>query len=198
MSKLIAPATLKNRDPILTVLKRVLPQAGLVLEVASGSGEHASYFAPRLPGLIWQPSAPNADSRQSIRAWREEAAADNLRDPLELDVLSHPWPQDRADAVVCINMVHIAPWSVTTALMAGAGRTLEKGGLLFLYGPYKIDGQHTAPSNQAFDESLRSRDGEWGVRDLADIIAEAAANGLTHKETVAMPSNNLSVIFRRT
>jgi SAM-dependent methyltransferase len=198
MTKEHAPATLRNRDSILEVLRRTLPQSGLVLEIASGSGEHASYFAPRLPDLTWQPSAPNGDSRASIRSWREDVQAENFLTPLDLDVLNEPWPVSRCDGVVCINMVHISPWNVTRALMAGAGRVLDAGGVLYLYGPYKIDGQHTAHSNHAFDESLKDRDPRWGVRDLADVVDEAAINGLTHIETVQMPANNQSVIFRRT
>lgn len=198
MTKAHAPATLRNRDPILDVLRRVLPKVGLVLEVASGSGEHAGYFAPALAGLDWQPSAMDAGNRASIRAWAAEADCENLLDPVDLDVLIRPWPVARAAAMVCINMVHISPWAVTQALMAGAGRTLSAGGVLYLYGPYKIDGVHTAPSNQTFDENLRSRDPAWGVRDLADVIAEAAAHGLAHVETVAMPANNQSVVFKRT
>lgn len=193
-----APATQRNRDPILAVLKRVLPETGLVLEIASGTGEHASYFASRLPQISWQPSAPMADSRRSIRAWAGDVETGNLLEPLDLDVLMDPWPIDSADAVVCVNMVHISPWRVTEGLMRGAARILPQEGILYLYGPYKIDGEHTAPSNAAFDDSLKSRDPEWGVRDLADVTAEAAANGLRHVETVAMPANNLSVIFRKT
>ncbi|NQU58358.1 MAG: DUF938 domain-containing protein [Rhodospirillales bacterium] len=197
MTKEHAPATLRNRDPILNVLRRVLPTEGLVLEVASGSGEHASYFAPALDGLQWQPSAMDADNRASICAWTAEAGCENLLPPLDLDVLSQPWPIDQVDAMVCCNMIHISPWEVTQALMAGAGRTLSAGGVLYLYGPYKIDGTHTAPSNQAFDENLRSRDPAWGIRDLNDVIAEAASHDLAHVETIAMPANNQSVIFRR-
>jgi len=193
-----APATLRNRDPILEVLKRVLPEEGLVLEVASGSGEHASYFAQALGGLSWQPSARDLNDRASIRAWTAEATSENLLDPLDLDVLRTPWPVAQAAAIVCCNMVHISPWAVTEALMAGAGRTLSAGGVLYLYGPYKIDGSHTAPSNQAFDESLRSRDPQWGIRDLDDVIAAAARHALGHIETVTMPANNQSVIFKRT
>jgi len=197
MNKEHSPSTLRNRDPILDVLKRVLPKSGRVLEIASGSGEHAAYFAPRLNQLTWQPSAPNADSRASIRAWAAEAQADNLLDPVELDVLVDSWPVSDAAAMVCINMVHISPWAVTRALMAGAGRTLSTGGVLYLYGPYRIDGTHTAPSNQAFDESLKSRDPLWGIRDLGDVTAEAEVNGLEHTETVPMPANNQSAIFRK-
>ena len=192
-----APATQRNRDPIIDVLRRVLPGTGLVLEIASGTGEHASYFASRLPGVTWQPSAPTAGSRESIRAWAAEAETETILEPLDLDVLMDPWPIERADAMVCINMVHISPWRVTEGLMRGAGRLLPKGGPLYLYGPYRIEGEHTAPSNAAFDDSLKSRDPEWGVRDMADVIAEAAANGLEHVETVAMPANNFSVIFSK-
>lgn len=197
MTKAHAPATYRNRDPILDVLKGVLPKQGLVLEIASGSGEHACYFAPRLDGLVWQPSAMDAENRASIRAWSHEADCENLLDPLDLDVLKQPWPLEKAAAIVCCNMVHISPWAVTAALMAGAGELLDTGGVLYLYGPYKLGGEHTAPSNQAFDESLQARDPAWGIRDLDDVIGAAAAHGLEHQETVAMPANNQSVIFRR-
>lgn len=197
MNRQFAPATLRNREPILAVLKPHLPEAGLVLEIASGSGEHAAWFAPRLPGLVWQPSDRDEAARASIRAWREETAADNLLAPVALDVVDDPWPVAAADVVVCINMVHISPWAATRALMAGAARTLPPGGLLYLYGPYRIGGEHTADSNRAFDESLKGRNPDWGIRDLADVAAEAAAHGLVHAETVAMPANNQSVIIRR-
>ena len=192
-----APATARNREPILAVLRRVLPAQGLVLEIASGTGEHAVHFARALPGLIWQPSDPNSMARASISAWVEEAGLPNLRPPLSLDVSAETWPLTRADAIVCINMVHISPWRATLGLMRGAGRTLGPGGVLYLYGPYKRDGQHTAPSNAAFDESLRQQNPEWGVRDLERVIEVAEAQGLRHRETVAMPANNLSVVFVR-
>lgn len=198
MTKEHAPATLRNRDPILDVLKLFLPEDGLVLEVASGSGEHAAYFAPRLEGLTWQPSAPNAESRASISSWAQETECDNLLGPVELDVLVDPWPVPQADAMVCINMIHISPWAVTKSLMAGAARTLRTGGILYLYGPYKVDGEHSAPSNQAFHESLKSRDAQWGIRDLADVIREAKTQGLEHTQSIQMPANNQSVIFKRT
>lgn len=197
MTKEHAPATLRNRDPILDVLKRILPGQGLVLEVASGSGQHAAYFASALPGINWQPTAMDALNRASIRAWAAEIDTPNLLDPMDLDVLKQPWPVDQADAMVCINMVHISPWAVTVALMDGAGRTLKEGGVLYLYGPYRLGGEHTALSNQVFDESLKNRDPQWGIRELDDVILEAKANGLTHVQTVAMPANNQSVIFRR-
>ena len=198
MTKEHAPATLRNRDPILDVLKRFLPEDGLVLEIASGSGEHAAYFAPRLEGLTWQPSARDIESRASISSWAEETEWDSLLAPVELDVLVEPWPVLQADAVVCINMIHISPWAVTQSLMAGAARTLRAGGILYLYGPYMIDGEHTAPSNEAFHESLKSRDARWGIRDLADVIGEARTQGFEHVESVQMPVNNQSVIFKRT
>lgn len=193
-----APSTLRNRDPILNVLKRILPKKGLVLEVASGSGEHASYFSQHLSGLTWQPSAMDSINRASIRAWAKDSVSKNLLDPVDLDVLNQLWPVEKADAIVCTNMVHISPWRVSIALMAGAGRILRAGGILYLYGPYKINGAHTSSSNQTFDENLRSRDPEWGIREVEDVIAEAAVHGLIHAETVAMPANNQSVIFTRT
>ena len=197
MAKKYAPATLKNRDAILSVLRLTLPESGLVLEIASGSGEHAAYFAPRLAGLTWQPSAPNSDSRASIRSWTAEIQGDNLLTPVDLDVLVRPWPVLEADAIVCINMIHISPWAVTQSLMAGAARTLRMGGILYLYGPFKIEGKHTSLSNQAFHESLQSRDAQWGTRDLADVISEARIHGLMHTQSIQMPANNQSILFKK-
>ncbi len=194
---LSAPAVARNRDPILAVLRRVLPARGNVLEIAGGTGEHAVHFAGALGGLIWQPTDRDPEARRSIAAWRDKARLPNLLEPLELDVTSAVWPVERADAVVCINMIHIAPWRCAEALMIGAARLLAPGGVLFLYGPYKEGGRHTAPSNAAFDASLRSRDPEWGVRDLDEVRAAAATHGLDFAERVAMPANNLSVVFRR-
>ena len=198
MAKLYAPATLKNRESILSILKLTLPKNGLVLEIASGSGEHAAYFAPRLEGLTWQPSAPSPESQASISSWAEETQSGNLLTPVELDVLVEPWPVLQADAIVCINMIHISPWAVTKSLIAGAGRTLRTGGILYLYGPYKVNGEHTSLSNQTFHESLKSRDSQWGIRDLTDIISEAKTQGLMHTQSIQMPTNNQSVIFERT
>lgn len=192
-----APAVARNRDPILNVLRRVLPAHGLVLEIASGTGEHAVHFAGALPGIVWQPTDPDAAALRSIAAWRDRTGLPNLRPPLEFDVTASPWPVERADAVVCINMIHISPWRSAEGLMAGAGRVLGPGGILFLYGPYKEEGRHTAPSNEAFDADLRARNPAWGVRDLGDVIALAASHGLDFAERVAMPANNLSVVFRR-
>jgi SAM-dependent methyltransferase len=192
-----APAVARNRDPILAVLRRVLPPQGTVLEIASGTGEHAVYFAGALPGMTWQPTDPDAAALRSIAAWRGKSRLSNVLSPLELDVTSPAWAVERADAVVCINMIHIAPWRCAEALMAGAGRVLAPGGVLFLYGPFMEGGRHTAPSNEAFDASLCAHDPEWGVRDLNDVSTLAATHSFDFAERVAMPANNLSVVFRR-
>jgi SAM-dependent methyltransferase len=194
---LTSDAVARNREPILAVLRRVLPARGLVLEIASGSGEHAVHFAAALPHLQWQPTDRDASARASIAAHRETPGLSNLLPPLALDAAAPSWPVERADAVVAINMIHISPWQATQGLMAGAARVLAPGGVLYLYGPYKEDGHHTAPSNAAFDASLRERDPQWGVRDLAEVRALAAAHGLQLVERLAMPANNLSVVFRR-
>ena len=196
-SALTAPAVARNRDPILAVLRDVLPAAGTVLEIASGTGEHAAHFAAALPHLVWQPTDPDAQARSSIAAHAAQAQLANLLPPLELDAAAPDWPVARADALVSINMIHISPWRAAQGLMAGAERLLSAGSPLYLYGPYRQHGLHTAPSNAAFDASLRARDPEWGVRDLDEVSALAAAHGLTLQRTVAMPANNLSVIFRR-
>jgi hypothetical protein len=216
-----APATGRNRDAIAAVLQRVLPKTGLVVEIGAGSGEHAAYFAPRFPGLAWQPTEPDADGRASIKAWAEAANVANLRPPLDLDVTRAVWPVTEADAVFCANMIHIAPWQCCLGLMAGAGRILtprggdgdwgfrgtppapeadrdqKKAGVLVLYGPFKRDGEHTAPSNADFDAGLKSRDPAWGVRDLSEVTEAALDNGLALEQTVDMPANNLMAIFRR-
>jgi SAM-dependent methyltransferase len=190
-----APATERNREPILAVLQRVLPPEGLVLEIASGTGQHAAFFAAALPALRWQPSDPASAHRDSVAAWA--ASLTNVLPAVELDVERWPWPVTRADAVVCINMIHIAPWSAAQALFAGAARILPAGGVLFLYGPFTRDGQHTAESNQRFDERLRAEDPRWGVRDLGDVTALAGETGFGDPEILVMPANNLSLIFRR-
>lgn len=208
-----APATLRNREPILEVLLGVLPPSGTVLEVASGTGEHAIFFAPRLSPRRWLPSDPNPQSRASIAAWRTHFPADNLYPPLDLDVRAPIWPIEagvplewlnRSDlntsplvAILSINMIHIAPWSACLGLMAGAGRLLPPGGILYLYGPFKQGPEHTSPSNLAFDEALRAQDPDWGVRDLDDVVAAANSQHLTMLETYQMPANNLSVVFQR-
>jgi SAM-dependent methyltransferase len=192
-----APSVARNKDAIAGVLARYLPSSGLVLEIASGSGEHAVHFASTFPALVFQPTDPSEEARASIAAWRQEAALPNMRAPLALDVTAAPWPINYADAVTCINMIHIAPWEATLGLMAGAARIIPPSGLLFLYGPYKRAGQHTAPSNADFDASLRERDARWGVRDLETVAAEATAMGFAAPMIEAMPANNLSLIFRR-
>ena len=201
--RLSSPAARRNRDPILAVLRRVLPAEGAVLEVASGSGEHAVWLAAHLDGLVFQPSDPEPASRASISAWIAHEAPPNVRAPLALDASDEDWalPAEiaaRLVAVLCINMGHVAPWQATLGLLRGAGRLLRSGGVLYLYGPYKREGRHTAPSNAAFDASLRARDPESGVRDLEDVVAAAGRAGLTLASVEEMPANNLSAIFRKT
>jgi SAM-dependent methyltransferase len=191
------PHVARNRDPILEVLRRVLPPTGLVLEVASGSGEHAAYFAAKFPALLWQPTDPDQEALASMAAHRSADGTPNLLPPLHLDVTAEPWPVERADAVICCNMIHIAPWAACEGLIVGAARILPAGGLLYLYGPYKIDGRHTAPTNQAFDDRLRAQNAAWGIRDLEEVRALAVHHGFALAETVPMPANNLSVMFRR-
>jgi len=190
-----APAAARNRDPILSVLARILPEGALVLEVASGTGEHAIHFGSRLPGITWQPTDPDEQARRSIDAWRADAGLDAILPAKVLDVRAPEWPVTRADAVVAINLVHISPWSAFQGLLMGAARVLPAGGLLFLYGPYRRGGSHTAPSNEAFDQSLRQRDPAWGVRDLEHVVETASSQGLRLIEVVEMPANNLSVVF---
>jgi SAM-dependent methyltransferase len=193
--RLQAAATDRNREPILEVLRRVLPPAGLVLEIASGTGQHVAFFARAMPALRWQPSDPSPAHLESIRAWA--SGADNIAAPVALDVETWPWPVTRADAILSINMIHIAPWSATEALFRGSARSLAPPGLLFLYGPFKREGQHTAESNQRFDERLRGEDPRWGVRDLSDVQSVAAVAGFAPPEIIAMPANNLSLVFRK-
>ncbi len=191
------PHVARNRDAILDVLRRVLPAKGFVLEIASGSGEHAVYFAVSLPALTWQPTDPNSEALASTAAHGIDAGLPNLLPPLQLDVTAAQWPVARADAVICCNMIHIAPWAACEGLLAGAARILPPGGVLYLYGPYKIGGRHTAPTNQEFDERLRAQNAAWGIRDLDEVAALAERHGFALAETVPMPANNLSVIFRR-
>ena len=206
-----APATLRNRTPILEVLLRVLPPKGAVLEVSSGTGEHAVFFAPLLHPRLWIPSDPNSTARASIAAWRDHCPTNNLYPPIALDASDPVWPVELDKppeplqdwdckgnpivAIVNINMIHIAPWSACLGLIAGASRILPTGGILYIYGPFKQGGQHTAPSNMVFDESLQMRNPEWGVRNLDQVVAIAQAQNLSLVKTVPMPANNLSVIF---
>jgi SAM-dependent methyltransferase len=191
-----APATQRNRDPILEVLKSELPASGLVLEIASGSGEHVVHFAEALPGLSFQPSDPNPAALASIAAWTAEAGA-NVRAPVRLDVTERPWPVASADAILCINMIHISPWEATVALIEGAAAILPKGGLLYLYGPYFRREVETAPSNLGFDRSLRDRNPAWGIRDLDEVAALAQQSKFSRPRLTEMPANNLSLVFRR-
>ncbi|MBD2111899.1 MULTISPECIES: DUF938 domain-containing protein [Cyanophyceae] len=207
-----APATERNREPILAVLQRVLPPTGTVLEVSSGTGEHAVFFAPHLAPRQWLPSDLDPGARASIAAWREAAPAANLHTPIALDAAAPLWPvesenfrdllseldlqQHPITALVNINMIHIAPWAACLGLLAAAGRILPPGGILYLYGPYKQNGQHTALSNEAFDASLQAQNPDWGVRDLDAVVAAAKVYGLALVETITMPANNLSVVFR--
>ncbi|MBF1999787.1 MAG: DUF938 domain-containing protein [Synechococcales cyanobacterium M58_A2018_015] len=217
-----APATQRNREPILRVLLEVLPPSGTVLEISSGTGEHAIYFAPRLAPRLWLPSDPDASARASIAAWREQEPSETLYPPLALDVREPCWPVESAcgqlstdpttdatarvlpdfsrypiTAIVNINMIHIAPWSACLGLMAGARRILPTGGVLYLYGPFKQNGRHTAASNAAFDTGLQLQNPEWGVRDLEAVVAAAQAQQFQFVKTYTMPAHNLSVVFQK-
>jgi cyclopropane fatty-acyl-phospholipid synthase-like methyltransferase len=193
-----SPSTARNREPILRVLEARLPAGARVLEIASGAGEHAVFLARALPQVRWRPTDQDSDARASIAAWRATAELPNLEAPLALDASDPPgWPDDPADAVVCINMIHIAPWAAAEGLMTGAGRLLPAGGRLFLYGPFVEADVPTAPSNLAFDESLKSRDPAWGLRRLDDVVALAARHGLSLAERIAMPANNLTLVFAK-
>jgi len=192
-----APATLRNRDAILGVLRGVLPSTGITLEIASGTGEHIVHFAQAFPGLTFQPSDPSDDALQSIAAWSQENGQPNVLPPVMLDAASDRWPVDAADAILCINMIHIAPWRATEGLMRGAARLLRTGAPIYLYGPYRQANVATAPSNEAFDASLKATNTEWGLRDLETIAVLAQANGFSQPVVTAMPANNLSVVFRR-
>ncbi len=197
VARLFAAAAERNRQPILDVLSRVLPDSGLALEVASGSGEHALWFAEQLYPLVWQPSDPDPACRRSIAAHGADAGFATLEAPLDLDAGAADWPIERADAVVCINMTHVAPWRATAGLIAGAARILPPEGVLYLYGPYLRGGHHTAPSNAAFDASLRAHNPDWGLRDVEAVAEAAGPQGLVLSEVVDMPANNLSLVFTR-
>lgn len=201
-AKQYAPATERNREPIWQVLQEVLPIKGSIFEISSGTGEHAFHFAPRAYPRQWIPSDPNPIARDSITAWREDCLTDNLAYPLDIDIREprnaiEALKGENIGAIVNINMIHIAPWEACLGLMAAARHILPKNGILYLYGPYKQGGQHTAPSNEAFDASLRLQNPEWGVRDLETVVALAETEGLVLVKTVAMPANNLSVIFQK-
>jgi len=200
MNRLSSPAAQRNRGPILEVLRRVLPSSGRVLEVASGSGEHVVFFAKALPDLVWQPSDPDPAALDSIKAWTAHAGLSNVLAPLVLDVTRARWAYsiDAVDAVVCINMIHIAPWEACLGLFYGCEALLSPGAPLVLYGPFLRSGVHTAASNVAFDASLRRQDPRWGLRDLDDVVREAGLRGFELAQVVEMPANNLTVVLRYT
>lgn len=195
-AKATAPSVERNRDPILAVLQRVLPDKGDVLEIASGTGEHAVYFAKAMPNLIWHPSDPSPEARASIDAWRDDAGLDNVEPAVPLDT-TKPWPVDLVHAVVCINMIHISPWESTISLFDGASSRVRTGGPVYLYGPFRVDGEHTAPSNAEFEDWLKSQDERYGVRDMGDVTAVAQEYGFRFDEKVEMPANNFSLVFRK-
>ncbi|WP_422060324.1 DUF938 domain-containing protein [Sphingopyxis sp.] len=196
-AKRYAPATQRNREAIAAVLADWLPASGMVLEVASGSGEHIVHFAAVFRHLGWQPSDPDRDALTSIAAWSAEADLANIAPPLRLDAAAADWPVDRADAILCVNMVHISPWAATAGLFAGAAHVLPTGAPLILYGPYLEPGVATAESNRAFDAGLRARDPEWGLRDLGLVASAAAEAGFGFAERRTMPANNLMLLFRK-
>jgi SAM-dependent methyltransferase len=196
-SRETAPSAERNKQPILEVLSRVLPPTGLVLEIGSGTGQHVAHFARKLPGLTFQPSELDEQRHASIGAWTRHENLANVKAPLAFDVTHRPWPVSAADAVVCINMIHISPWDATVALMRGAGEILKPGGVLVTYGPYRREGRHTAASNEVFDASLKARDPRWGVRDMESLAAIAKDSKLILEETVAMRANNFALVFRK-
>ncbi|GAB5480803.1 MAG: DUF938 domain-containing protein [Parasphingorhabdus sp.] len=192
-----APATLRNRDAIIAVLQEVLPDSGTVLEVASGTGEHAVYFGEKFPDLTWQPSDPDPDGCRSIAGWTKRAGVGNVLPPLQLDALALRWDIEKPSAILCINMVHIAPWEASIGLFEKAALLLEPGSSFYLYGPYFRGDAPTAQGNLDFDRSLKSRNLRWGIREVADMDTLATKNGFTRTDLVEMPANNLSLIYRR-
>jgi hypothetical protein len=195
--RLVSPSAERNRAPISEVLSQVLPERGVVLEISSGTGQHVVHFARAMPNLIWQPSERDDDCLRSIVAWLSVEQLPNVRPPLHLDVSASPWPIASAAALVCINMIHIAPWSAAQALFRGGEGLLSGGGVVCLYGPFRRQGRHTSPSNEAFDELLRRQDPDWGVRDLDEVARLADTAGFDLLQTHEMPSNNLTVVFRK-
>jgi SAM-dependent methyltransferase len=195
--RLVSPSAERNKGPIADVLRLIVPAQGVVLEVSSGTGQHVVHFAREMPHLTWQPSERDEEALRSIQQWVATEALANVRAPLRLDVMEQPWPVSDADAVLCLNMIHIAPWPASEALIRGASAILAPGGIFFLYGPFRRNGAHTAPSNEAFDRQLQSRNPQWGVRNLEDVAAYAAAHGFGAPDVYEMPANNLSVVFRK-
>lgn len=198
-----SPSSQRNGRYILDVLKKVLPKEGTVLEIASGTGEHAAFFAPEFSHLTWQPSDPADDKIESIKAWIAIIPSPNLLPPIAIDAASDQWPVENQKvtppitAIVCINMIHVSPWAAGQGLIAAAGRILKKGGVLYFYGAYMIDGHHTAPSNVEFDKMIRKTDSRWGLRDIRDVEKEANKQGLILKDVIPMPANNFSVVFEK-
>ena len=192
-----SPSAERNKGPILEVLAQVLPSRGLVLEIASGTGQHVMHFAKALPDLTWQPSDPDPELRESIALRIQEESRPNVKAPIDLDVTKLPWPLRAADAVLAINMIHVAPWSATLSLFEGAKALLPPQHILFLYGPYRRFGRHTSEGNAQFDLDLRARDPEWGLRDMEAVSDVAARAGFDLAQTVEMPANNFSLVFKR-
>ncbi|MCW9045626.1 MAG: class I SAM-dependent methyltransferase [Alphaproteobacteria bacterium] len=194
-----APACARNSEPILAVLNDHLPkdQKINVLEIAAGTGEHAVFFASNFPHAKWQPTEFNQEAHKSIQAWIDHSQVSNILPPIGLDVCQHPWPINKVDVVLAINMIHISDWSCTEGLMKGAGKHLSSDGLLYLYGPYKREGKHTAESNVDFNSWLKERNPKWGIRDMEEVISEAAKHGLEHQKTEEMPANNFSMVFKK-
>lgn len=195
--KKVWPAAQRNAEPIATELRRLLNSSSSVLEIASGTGQHAAHFTRAMPQLHWQPSEYESSGIASIEEWRQESGAMNFKEPVQLDVCQEPWPVESADAIFCANMIHIAPWACCLGLVRGAGRVLPSQGALLLYGPFLTADTPTAPSNAAFDQSLRSRNPDWGIRDLEKVQAVALACELALEERISMPANNLLLVFRR-
>jgi Protein of unknown function (DUF938) len=193
--RLYAPATERNREAILSVLKSILPMQGKVLEIASGTGEHITFWAPYFPELTWQPSDPDPMHLASIEGWIAQFTAANILPPIQIDVTKDAWSINSVEVILCVNMIHIAPWEACLGLLRGAQSLLSKGGLLYLYGPFKQQGKHTAPSNEAFDLSLRAQDPSWGVRELEAVIDSAQKHDLHLQQVIPMPANNFSVVF---
>ena len=192
-----APPAQRNRDPIAEVLRTILPERGTVMTIAEGTGEHAVHFARGFPNLTFQPTDPDSSALESIAAWTAHEGLENIQPPLGLDASSDEWPVEKADAVLCINMIHISRWAATEGLMRGASRVLPKGAPLYLYGPYRRDGKQTSESNENFEVWLKSLSPDYGVRDLGDVADCAARNGFGAPEVIDMPANNFSVVFRR-
>jgi hypothetical protein len=195
--RLVSPSAERNKETIAKTLMRVLPAKGDVLEVSSGTGQHVLHFARAMPHLRWKPTDRDADCLTSIASWLAQTPTPNVNAPRYLDVHDEIWPVHDVAAVVCLNMIHIAPPSATEALLRGAGKVIARGGILFLYGPFRRNGRHTSASNEAFDALLKAENPEWGVRDVEDVADLAASVGLELEQTHDMPANNLAVIFRK-